>query len=201
MNIKYSLDTAGYRFYPFTTDLFRKKYDLVQKCKPGKTYVLDTDNIQIIPEDVRRYIMNDVATTSRTWDNSSVLACKKFLNSLYGSGAFDVNVASRSPINIVDVIFHDPATIVFWSDCTKTVVKCQPGDKFDPEKGLAMAIVKKMTGNTGSYCNVFKRWIKEEKNTNDEVTIRLDNNTNMKLRSREALKDAIDKEDKRDGEV
>lgn len=46
MNIKYSLDTTGYRFYPFTTDLFRMKYDQVQKCKPGKTYVLDTDNIQ-----------------------------------------------------------------------------------------------------------------------------------------------------------
>ncbi len=196
MNIKYSLDTTGYRFYPFTTDLFR-----IQKCKPGKTYVLDTDNIQIIPEDVRRCIMSDATTTSRAWDKSSVIACKKFLNSLYGSGAFDVDVASRSPIDMVDVIFHDPATIVFWSDGTKTVVKCQPGDTFDPEKGLAMAIVKKMMGNTGSYCNVFKRWIKEEKNTNDEVTIHLDNNTNMKLRSREALNDAIDKEDERDGEV
>lgn len=163
MNIKYPLGITWYHFYPSITDLFDKKYDQVQKCKPGKTYVLDTDNIQIIPEDIRRYIMNDVITTSQAWDKSSVLACKKFLNSLYGSGAFDVDVASRSPINIVDVIFHDPATIVFWSDGTKTVVKCQPGDKFDPEKGLAMAIVKKMTGNTGSYCNIFKRWIKEDK--------------------------------------
>lgn len=144
MNIKYSLGNSGYQY------------------KPGKTYTLDTDNIQIIPEDVRRYIMNDVATISRAWDKSNVIACKRFLNSLYGSGAFK-SVVSRSPIDIVDVIFHDPATIVFWSDSTKTVVKCQPGDKFDPEKGLAMAIAKKMMGNTGSYCNVFKKWIKEEK--------------------------------------
>lgn len=186
MNIWHSLGNAGYQ------------YDQVQKCKPNRTYVLDTDNIQIIPEDVRRYIMNDIAVTSRVWDKSSVIACKKFLNSLYGSGAFDV--ASRSPIDIVDVIFHDPATIVFWSDGTKTVVKCQPGDKFDPEKGLAMAIVKKTMGNTGSYCNIFKKWIKEEKH-DGEVTICLDNNTNMKLHSREALKDAIEKEGERDGEV
>lgn len=156
MNIWHSLGNAGYQ------------YDQVQKCKPGKTYILDTDNIQIIPEDVRRYIMNDIAVTPRAWDKSSVIACKKFLNSLYGSGAFDVDVASRSPIDIVDVIFHDPATIVFWDDSTKTVVKCQPGDKFDPEKGLAMAIVKKMMGNTGSYCNVFKKWVKEGK-SNGEV--------------------------------
>jgi hypothetical protein len=148
------------------------KYDLIQKCKPGKTYTLDTDNIQIIPEDIRRYIMNDVITTSRALGKSNVLECKRFLNSLYGIGAlgadFDGDVVSRSPIYIKNVIFNDPATIVFWSDGTKTVVKCQPGDKFDPEKGLAMAITKKTMGNTGSYYNVFEKWIKEEK-SDDEV--------------------------------
>lgn len=41
------------------------------------------------------------------------------------------------------IIFNGPATIVFWRDGTKTVVKCQNGEPFDPEKGLAMAIVKK----------------------------------------------------------
>lgn len=25
-----------------------------------------------------------------------------------------------------------------------------------------MAIIKKTTGNTGSYCNIFKKWVKEE---------------------------------------
>lgn len=59
---------------------------------------------------------------------------------------------------IKDVIFNDPATIVLWSDSTKTVVKCQEGDEFDPEKGLTMAIAKKAYGNKGSYCNVIKKW-------------------------------------------
>ena len=59
---------------------------------------------------------------------------------------------------IKDVIFNDPATIVFWADGTKTVVKCQEGDEFDPEKGLTMAIAKKVYGNKGSYCNVIKKW-------------------------------------------
>lgn len=60
------------------------------------------------------------------------------------------------------VIFNDPATIVFWEDGTKTVVKCQDGDIYDPEKGLAMAISKKALGNQGNYCEVFKKWLPEE---------------------------------------
>lgn len=37
---------------------------------------------------------------------------------------------------IKDVIFAPPATIVYWSDGSKTVVKCSEKDVFDPEKGL-----------------------------------------------------------------
>lgn len=61
---------------------------------------------------------------------------------------------------ILDVIFHEPATIVFWADGTKTVVKAIY-DEFDPEKGLAMAITKKALGNKGSYFNIIKRWTDE----------------------------------------
>lgn len=60
------------------------------------------------------------------------------------------------------VIYNDPATIVFWKDGSKTVVKCQKGDRFDPEKGLAMAMCKKALGNKGNYCNVFKKHLPEE---------------------------------------
>lgn len=59
---------------------------------------------------------------------------------------------------IKDVIFNEPATIVFWADGTKTVVKCQEGDEFDPEKGLAMAIAKKVYGNKGHYFETVKKW-------------------------------------------
>ena len=61
-----------------------------------------------------------------------------------------------------NVIFNDPATIVFWNDGTKTVVKVQ-NEKFDPEKGLAMAIAKKYFGNNGNYYNKFKKWLPVEK--------------------------------------
>ena len=63
---------------------------------------------------------------------------------------------------IKNVIFNDPATIVFWDDETKTVVKAED-EVFDPEKGLAMAIVKKtMADNRGYYNEIFKKWIPEK---------------------------------------
>lgn len=64
-------------------------------------------------------------------------------------------------IKIKDVIFNNPATIVFWSDGTKTVVKAD-NEPFDPEKGLAMAISKKFLGNKGNYFQTFKKFIKED---------------------------------------
>lgn len=58
------------------------------------------------------------------------------------------------------VIFHDPATIVYWKDGTKTVVKCQD-EKFDKEKGLLAAIAKKIYGNKGNFNNIIKRFTTE----------------------------------------
>lgn len=66
----------------------------------------------------------------------------------------------RLPL-IWKVIFNDPATIVIWADNTKTVIKCQEGDIFDPEKGLAMAMCKKMLGNKSNFNNEFRKWLEE----------------------------------------
>lgn len=49
-----------------------------------------------------------------------------------------------------DIIFHNPATIVKWSDGTKTVVKCHEEDTYDKEKGLALCYVKKFCGDNTS---------------------------------------------------
>lgn len=70
-------------------------------------------------------------------------------------------IVNNNP-SIKNVVFNNPATIVFWSDDTKTVVKAE-NEPFDPEKGLAMAIAKKSLGNKGDYYNEFKKWLPEEK--------------------------------------
>ena len=59
---------------------------------------------------------------------------------------------------IEKVIFNDPATIIIWKDGTKTVVKTQEGDTFDPMVGMAMCIAKKAMGNQGNYFEEFKKW-------------------------------------------
>ena len=59
---------------------------------------------------------------------------------------------------IKNVKFNGPATIVFWADGTKTVVKCQDRDDYSEEVGLAMCIVKKVFGNKSKYNDIFKKW-------------------------------------------
>lgn len=64
----------------------------------------------------------------------------------------------------VNVIFNDPATIVFWNDGTKTVVKCQPGDVFNAETGLTTAMLKKYMGNDNTFNRVINDWLKRTGN-------------------------------------
>lgn len=50
--------------------------------------------------------------------------------------------------NMIDhVMYSKPATIVFWIDGTKTVVKSTGSDVFSKETGVALAILKKMFGD------------------------------------------------------
>lgn len=90
-----------------------------------------------------------------SWERVQVENYKNLVNRLYGK-----------PNEIKKVIFNDPATIVFWDDGSKTVVKAHD-EPFDPEKGLAMAISKKFLGNKGNYYNEFKKWLPEEEEDND----------------------------------
>ena len=71
--------------------------------------------------------------------------------------------------HIENVIFNDPATIVFWKDGTKTVVKVADGETFDPGKGLAMAIAKKYFGNDSSYYKVFRKWLAKDKTIDNKI--------------------------------
>lgn len=89
--------------------------------------------------DAIAYCMNDIQITNDYW---------KFVN---------IDLKNMS---IKKVIFNDPATIVIWSDNTKTIVKCSKYDTFDPEKGLAMAVCKRALGD--KFKQVFKEWVPEE---------------------------------------
>lgn len=72
----------------------------------------------------------------------------------------------RTDSLIKDVIFDKGVTIVFWSDGTKTVVHCQPGDKYDAEKGLLACMAKKFYGGNG-FNRALAKWcpVQETKET------------------------------------
>ena len=56
---------------------------------------------------------------------------------------------------IEKIIFSNNCTIVFWKDGSeKTIVKCSNED-FDKEKGLAMAICKKIMSRS-KFCHLLK---------------------------------------------
>ena len=98
-----------------------------------------------------------------------------------------------SPFAIDRVEFHNPATIVWWMDGTKTVVRCmdnatevvrdgrkvkkaRPADTYSKEVGLAMCIAKKAYGNTGYFNEIFKNFIPEY--DGPEITVYADNDEN-----------------------
>lgn len=64
------------------------------------------------------------------------------------------------------VIFNEPATIILWSDGTKTVAKTHGDDAFDPEKGFAVACAKKLLGRGNTFRMEFAKWtpVDEEPN-------------------------------------
>ena len=118
-------------------------FDFIDYPKLVRTYTFEPINIDVV--------FSPCPTTDKKEE------AKKPVDS------FETKQSTNRRVKIKDVIFSDPATVVFWSDDTKTVVKTRGGEKYDKEKGLAMAIVKKITGNTSNYYNIFKEWCGDEK--------------------------------------
>lgn len=87
----------------------------------------------------------------------------------------------KTELGIKKVLYSGPATIVFWNDGTKTVVKCAEGDDYTPEVGLAMAISKKVLGDR--YSNVFRKYCVSDGDLYlDEVEVSVDENNHTVVR-------------------
>ena len=111
----------------------------------------------------RKYCQNDVDTTYDVYMkmNEVQSVCRETAER---SARMNYDIRNH----IKKVKFNPPATIVFWTDNTKTVVKAENED-YDPEKGLAMCICKKMLGNRGNYYEVFKKWLPKEEETESDL--------------------------------
>lgn len=122
---------------------------LIGDLRGGYVYAADTDKPELM------YAATEISKANRraTEAENHLEALKYAVNDVFGVAELHRKMA----LEIKKVIFNNPATIVLWTDGTKTVVKAK-NEEFDPEKGLAMAIVKKAFGNKGSYFNKIKRW-------------------------------------------
>lgn len=111
----------------------------------------------------------------RSYRRDNIDALLYYIKGLDKSPSVNKETAERSYYMHYDirrfikkVKFNPPATIVFWTDNTKTVVKCK-GEDYDPEKGLAMCICKKVLGDKGNYYEVFKKWLPKEEETESDL--------------------------------
>ena len=62
----------------------------------------------------------------------------------------------------VKVIYNPPATIAFWADGSKTVVKCDKDDKYDPKYGLALCYMKKALGSSRAFNDALRAGREED---------------------------------------
>lgn len=113
---------------------------------PRDEFPVFTVDLKLIPENRREVMDIEKALYSRNYE--------------------DVTKLGTLPL-IKNVYFNPPATVVLWNDGTKTVVKCQDGDTYSKETGLALCIAKKVMGNKGNYNDIFRKWIPEETTEED----------------------------------
>ena len=65
------------------------------------------------------------------------------------------SIFTRSDFSIKKVIFNGPATIIFWENGDKTVVKCHEDDTYDKRLGFMYACTKRIC-ELGGFCATTK---------------------------------------------
>ena len=175
MQASYKKDEKAMKFDKCITCLHKNGYWCCCACHSGEMYT------EVEHQITTEYHMMD----SRNGKN---MAVKEYLNMLYGT---------KTLPRIKDVIFNDPATIVFWEDGTKTVVKVMEGDEFDPHTGLAQAISKKALGD--DYRKEFKKWTNRYYKKKAEVENMEKENANLLAQFAEDAIAAINKNNHKRG--
>ena len=166
-----------------------EKHELEVKCLDGSYHIFDevvsfsyspertstgmTIKIQFAPKKTATEVAKEVNEGKWGYGADRIQRLKEAgysYNEVQSEANRLLYVPYKPESKIKNVIFNDPATIVFWSDGTKTVVKCGENDIYDPEKGLAMAVAKKYLGTNKSHSNYmdeFKKWLPKEEEPSD----------------------------------
>lgn len=103
-------------------------------------------NMDVITYNNMLRFIDNMLDTGRITPNMHDLIADA-IRQTYGFRQEDHNTTMNS-VDVQKVIFNPPATIVFWSDGTKTVVKTMSGESFDMYHGFTAALAKKVYGNS-----------------------------------------------------
>lgn len=161
------------------SDIWDIEYEYDETCPMTGTEVADKLHVYLKPLAYKRLFEKEedekkdkkvwISSNSSLWSNDDYLARVKALTpppvpywmkqdddhveptkTLLANLHLRIDVAKVKPTKI---LVQGTATIIWWSDGTKTVVKCQKGDKMDPEKGIAMCVMKKFMGTNETHSN------------------------------------------------
>ena len=100
-------------------------------------------------DDCIRYCLDGYGMRFICDDEKSAYVLTKRINYLANKKTKDSAISANNLYNtfeVKDILVNGPATIVFWADGTKTVVKCGAEDLYDAEKAVAMCFMKKALG-------------------------------------------------------
>ncbi len=124
---------------------------------PNKKYLFNTTLNLIV-----NGIYEIVADNRTTYDNRVKIVeaypaqRKKHLRVITEAKLVQAPPKPGKPYKKIIVNVPKDTVCVIWRDGSKTVMKPQPGDTFDYEKGIALCFMKKAYNNRGCFNDVFK---------------------------------------------
>ena len=105
----------------------------------GTHYLLDPEQVVAISKPVFQRMLNELSK-ARKDVHDYIQKDSKFTAYLHRQFQFAPK----------EIIYNDAATIVYWSDGTKTVVKCNENDEYSEYAGFVAAVAKKMYGGANA---------------------------------------------------
>ena len=122
----------------------------VQMLEDGEIWVLPSRMIYCLPESDKITIdykkIGNIVTGAMNVGYCSNKYTKSYEQAM-ARGEFTAMKYVYKPLKI---IYNDPATIVFWRDGTKTVVKRMEKEKFNPYTAFCAALAKKLFGSNSA---------------------------------------------------
>lgn len=105
----------------------------------GTHYLLDPDQVVSITRPVFQRMLNECSKARRDVHDY-----------MQKDGEFTAALYRQFQFMPKEIIYNDAATIVYWTDGTKTVVKCNENDEYSEYAGFVAAVAKKMYGGANA---------------------------------------------------